>query len=71
MSKVERFATSVNNKLYNRKIVKDRTSIFFKEQYHRFMEEIIIQRRKQFKRDNYYHNIEELLNSFPSAKTPV
>lgn len=68
MSKVERFATSVNAGLYNKKIVEDRASIFLKEQYRRFMEEIITQRRKQFKREDYYHNIEKLVNSFSVTK---
>lgn len=68
MSKVERFATSVNEGLYNKKIVKEHASIFLKEQYRRFMAEIITQRRKQFNRDNYYHNIEELVKSFSDVK---
>lgn len=64
MSKVERFAISVNEGLYNKKIVEKRVSILLRENYRIFMKEIIAQRRAQYKRADYYHNIEKLVNSF-------
>ena len=63
MSKVERFALSVNEGVYCKKVVKNQASIFLKNQYDGFMKELIAQRRNQFNRDSYYANIEKLINS--------
>ena len=64
MSEVERFAVYVNEGVYNKHIVEKQMSIFLASQYDRFMREIIEQRRKQFGRDSYYKNIEDLIKSF-------
>jgi hypothetical protein len=64
MRKVEHFATAVDEKVYNKRVVKKRASIFFTSQYQRFMKDIIAQRRKQFGRDDYYNSIEKMVLSF-------
>ena len=64
MRSVERFAIGVNEKLYYKSLVKKQLSIVLKKQYQTFMKELIDQRRKQFKRDDYYINIEKLIKSF-------
>ena len=64
MSKVERFAIAVNEKVYNKNVVKRQASIFFKAQYDSFMKDLIAQRRSLVKRDSYYSNIEKLIESF-------
>ena len=63
INKVNRFAIAFNGGVYDKKAVKGQASIFFKAQYDRFVRDIIEQRRKQFKRDNYYHDIVEMVNS--------
>ena len=61
MSVVERFATDANEGVLIKKIIKKRLSIFLIEEYDRHMKEIITQRRKQFKRDSYYNQIDDLI----------
>ena len=62
MSKIDRFAVPVNEKLFDIEIVKRRASKFLIDQYNDYMKEYIEQRRKQFKDDKYYENIEELIS---------
>ena len=64
MRKVEHFAAAVEERVYHKKVVKKRASIFFASQYQRFMKDIIEQRRKQFGRDDYYSSIEKMVKSF-------
>ncbi len=61
MSQVDRFAVAVNERLYDKKLVKKRAGIFFANQYEGFMKEIRDQRRRQFKRNDYYSNIDEMM----------
>ena len=61
MSHVDRFAVAITENLYDRQLVKKRASIFFTNQYEEFMKEIRDQRRKQFKRDDYYNNIDKMM----------
>lgn len=61
MSIVERFATDANERVLMKSLIKKRISIFLIEEYDQHMKEIITQRRKQFKRDTYYSQIEKLI----------
>lgn len=61
LSIVERFATDVNEGVLSRKTAKKRLSIFLTKEYENKMKEIIIQRREQFSRENYYEQIEKLI----------
>ncbi len=61
LSIVERFATDVNENVLSRKLVKTRMSIFLKNEYESHLKELIIQRRKQFSRESYYMQIEDLI----------
>lgn len=62
MSIVERFATDANEKVLKKSLIKKRLSIFLIEEYEKSMKDIITQRRKQFNRDSYYSQIEELIS---------
>ena len=64
LSNLERFARSVNEGVYYKKIVKSNLSIMLTEQYKKSLKEIIEQRRKQFERDSYYENIEIMISYF-------
>lgn len=68
MRRVEHFAIGVKDNFYSKKVVKKQASFFFANQYNRFMKEIITQRRKQFKRNDYYKNIEDLVKDFSEKK---
>ena len=57
MSKVDRFAVAVNEKLYDKKMTKRRAGKFLLRLYDDFMDEYIAQRRNQFGDDSYYENI--------------
>ena len=66
LSIVERLATDANEGVLSKKTVKNRLSIFLVNEYERNMQEIIIQRRKQFSRESYYGQIEKLIEYLKS-----
>ena len=68
MREVERFAIGVNEGLYYRSVVSRQASILLFNQYDNFIREIIEQRRKQFKRADYYQNIEKLMHRIKREK---
>ena len=65
VSKIDRFAASYLEKMYDKKLVKDRVASYLKRLYYeKGMRELIIQRRKQFNREEYYDSIEKMLREF-------
>lgn len=62
MSKLNRFAEKVNKKCHSKKYVRQKASILLKQQNDAYIREYIAQRRKQFKRDDYYSELEKLMN---------
>lgn len=65
MSRLDRFAkTVINSRLPRRRrkhIVYELTGKFWIREYEAYIEEYIGQRRKQFKRDNYYNALEKMM----------
>lgn len=61
LSRVERFAAAYNGGVYNKRIIKNRASTFLCKLYNDHLQELIIQRRKQFKKGDYYHNTEVMV----------
>lgn len=62
MSKLNRLAETVNGKCFSKKYVRKHARLFLKQQNDTFIREYIAQRRKQFKRDDYYSELEKLMN---------
>ena len=61
LGELDRFARGVNEGVYSKRIVKRHASIFLKMQYESFAKKLIADRRKQFGRESYYENIEQLI----------
>lgn len=62
LSIVDRLAIDANENVLSRKITKSRLSILIISEYDKHMHFIIKQRRKQFKRDTYYKEIDKLVD---------
>ncbi len=61
LSKLDRFAKAVNQHVYMERVVK-KHDLFFKTLYqHGFIQKLVPQRRKQFKRESYYQDLEIML----------
>ena len=61
LSIVERFATDANEGVIKKNLIKKRLSIFLINEYEQHLKGIITQRRKQFSRESYYKQIEDLI----------
>ena len=68
LSKLDRFAKAVNRHVYLQRIVKQ-NDLFFKALYkHGFIQKLVPQRRKQFKRESYYQDLETMLKKFGACE---